>query len=583
MFDKENFKNRLYENYTRKTYKENNFFQKNIHLKEHSHLYKIKNLAAITLVGAVIGTGVYATYQAIKKGPDYNWAGDSIKFNDEYEKYSIEINKQIAETPNQSKLTLETINYDGGYAVFEFDFAVSKEDKEYFELGEKIFTDEEIEKYKAEEIGFYTSRMNSYDESLNVSREEYIEKYQNKIEAVNNAYEKSRELRHSFEFINLGKLYGFHSEQNVEKVSENEYKIYYYYFITDEEFDENGKFTIALKNMQLLQSFDKDTLKLDDDSGVSITISNEPIDKMKTIDLKGEFEYTLSKNKELKVIKPNMTGYKYDILTQYIDDIRITPMQTIVKVKSKFTGIKKHTLSTSMNEWNDPEFIGMLNFKIYDENMNSIDGLKVQAKRDVIFEDGHIESWDEYQAGPKAGQTIQIGQNMEIIDYVIISNTDYNGKFYVYPTRNQEIEGGGSSYDVELGKGYIIDLEKVEERAQEKIEDFEDIGPNIPEEEIISTTLTGVVEEVLNEYIIYVKEVSENGEILVGNFKINVDRETEILKDGKKINLPQKVGERRELPKFEVGQKIKVVFNFEKEKMYPGFLGVAYSIEILDE
>ena len=477
MFNKEKFKNELYSNYTQKTYQKEKFFKKNIQLKEKTNFYKIRNIAAVILVGALIGTVGYAGYQAIKKGPGYNWFGDSIKFNDDYEKYSTSIDQKIAETSSGSELILETVNYDGGYAVFEMNFKVSQEDKEYFELGEKIFTEEEIEQYKAQDINFYTDRMNSYDDTLETSKEEYIEKYQKQIEAINQAYEISRGLKHSFEFQNVGITTGLlHSKQNVEEITENEYKIYYYYFITDEDFNEDGKFIMVLKNMRLMQSFDRNTFDLEKLSGVSVVINNEPVDKTKTIDLSGEFEYTFSRNNDSKIIKPDLSGFEYDILTQYIDDIRVTPMQTIIKIKSKFTGIKQHTLSTSINEWDDPEFIGRPNFNIYDENMDSISGLKVQAKRDVIFEDGHIESWDENQVGPKFGQTFQVGQNMEIIDYVIISNTDYHEKFYIYPTKEQNIKSEKSVYDVELGQGYIIDFEKIGERNKEEIEEFENIG-----------------------------------------------------------------------------------------------------------
>jgi len=474
MFSKEKFKKELYNNFTQKTYEREEFFQKNIQLKKNFY-YKLKNIVAIVIVGILFGTVGYAAYQTLRKTPNYNWLGDSIKFNDNYEKFSVDINEKIAETDNNSKIILETINYDGGYAVFEMTALISQEDKDFLELGKSIFNDVEIEKFKSEDISFYTNRMNNYDNSLNISKEEYIEDYQKKIEEINRAYEISRTLTRSFELQNAGIVTGLRSKQNVQKISDDEYKIYYYYFITDEDFGEDGKFTVVLNNMRLLQTFDKDRLDFEKFYDMSIAVDNKSVEKNKSISLNGKFEYTFAQNKSSKWFKPNIAGIEYDILTQYIDSIRVTPMQTVIRIKSKFTGIKNHTLATTINDWNDPELIGMLGFNIYDDNMNKIKGLKVQSKRDVIFEDGHIESWDECQAGPKYPQNSPLGQNMEIVDYIIVSNEDYKDKIYIYPTREEHYANRGKTYEVEFERGYTIDFKNIEERQTDEIQRFEHI------------------------------------------------------------------------------------------------------------
>ena len=576
MFNNKNFKDNVYQKASSKQIQNDEFYQRDICFKTHSRFSKIRNIAAVILVGALIGTGGYAGYQAIKKGPNYNWLGDSIKFNDDYENYSIEINEKFAESPNGSTLTLKSINYDGGYAVFEMIFKASQEDKEYLELGEKIFTEEEIEQSKAQEIGFFADRMNSYDETLGISEEEYVEKYQKKIDAINQSYEITKELRHSFEFMNAGIVTGLRAEQNVEQVSENEYKIDYYYFITDEEFDDKGQFTMVINNVRLMQTFDRKTFDTTKLSGTSVVVGNDPIDQIKTINLTGNFEYTLSKKDDVKIIKPDLEGMEFDILRQYVDEIKVTPMQTIIKVKSNLTGIKTHTLSTSINEWDDPEFIGMLNFNVYDENMNAIEKMKVQAIRKVIFEDGHVEIWDEYQAGPKPDQTLPLEQNMEVIDYVVISNTDYHGKFYIYPTRQQMYENQGKSYDAELGIGYIIDLDTgITERKTEEVQDFEHIASenDIPKEEINYLVLTGIIEEISGKYEILVEDISPDNGVLFGKVHVPMNDNMKIIKDGKKSDKSA----------LEVGQKVKIIFNFEIEEAYPNFYGVANEIEILEE
>lgn len=473
MFNKEKFKKDVYE----KALKEQNeFYQEDIRIKEKSNYSKIRNIAAIVLVGALIGTGGYATYQSMKKGPDYNYGGASIKFNDEYENYLVEINEKISETPSGSKLVLESVNYDGGFVVFEFDFAITDEDSNYLKLGEKMFTPEELEEEKQSATAYFRSRLNEYNENLEISKEEYIAKYQKKIANIENGYDKSKDIKYGFELQNRNEIEIWaNSKQNVEKVSDNEYKVYYYYFIPDEKFDENNKFTIQFNNIRIKQSYDRNSLDLnafEKDEWIIVGKGSD-WDNPKEFNLTGEYSYTVEKMDSLKTIKPDLSGIEYDILTQYIDEIRVTPMQTIIKINSKLTEIKKHTTATTINEWDNPEFIGRLNFNVYDENMNKIEGMKVQAKRDIVFKDGHIESWDENQAGPMYNQQSQIGQDMEVVDYVIISNKDYDGKFYLYPTRDSEEEGGGTLHEAELGKGYIIDFNNIEERQTDEIQTFE--------------------------------------------------------------------------------------------------------------
>ena len=96
----------------------------------------------VTIIAILAGSiTVYAAMGGEIGGkPVIEWLG--LKFSDEYENYKIDIeNQEIGN--NETKIELVSTVCDDGYTILEFDVKLSKEDKEYLRIGEKVVTEED--------------------------------------------------------------------------------------------------------------------------------------------------------------------------------------------------------------------------------------------------------------------------------------------------------------------------------------------------------------------------------------------------------------------------------------------------------
>ena len=125
---------------------------------------------------------------------------------------------------------------------------MSNKDREYLEVGEPILNESSIEKIKQErgedELDvfqrLYRENINELVFSFNNNRVE--DEYGKRIDGLNN-----------YNLIIDGEEYWVRprAPQTTTQISENEFKVYQLYFLTDKELGDKTEFTITLKDVAL--------------------------------------------------------------------------------------------------------------------------------------------------------------------------------------------------------------------------------------------------------------------------------------------------------------------------------------------
>ena len=122
--------------------------------------------------------------------------------------------------------------------------------------------------------------------------------------------------------------------QTVTQISESEFKVYQMYFLTDKELNGKEEFTITLENVCVR-------------SGKAIT--NEG---WEFVQAKGQFDIKVSKEnavKNTKVIIPKYEDIREKDMTKNIDKIWVTPLQTIVRVRTTYEDVSLNRLENTKN------------------------------------------------------------------------------------------------------------------------------------------------------------------------------------------------------------------------------------------
>src|SRR5699024_6980099 len=104
------------------------------------------------------------------------------------------------------------------------------------------------------------------------------------------------------------------------------------------------------------------------------------------------FEVEVSKEKAIqntKVITPENTSVSYKKMTQKVEEVKITPLQIIAKITTKIDDISQQSLSNTRNE----EYIGLVDFNVYDNDNNELSSCQYEIKRTITYEDGKTEEW----------------------------------------------------------------------------------------------------------------------------------------------------------------------------------------------
>lgn len=394
-----------------------------------SYLKRIFAAFISTVIALVGSVTVYASFGGTISGkPILEWIG--IKFSDQYEDYKVNIEGQEV-IYNETKVELSSTVCDDGFVVFEFDVNLSKEDKEYLRLGESLVSEQELK--EAEQKALQEEQKQGAG-----LMQEYTERgrYKNLLQG--------RELINTINMIvnddllgpnhakyNIlidGEGYYTKSTQTVSKISEYEYRVYQLYFLTDEITKNKTEFSVTLRLNALENIADKSGYKkLENSSGMYL--ANTP-NNQRRIDMTGEFVVEVSKDKALentKVITPNCEDVKYRNMTKTIEEVKITPLQIIVKVKTLRDNVSLQCLSSTRNK----DYIGVTDFKVYDDIGNELDSLKYETKRTITYANGKVEEWSPGDIGTYKSF---YNAKMELIEYIIIEKKENANGIKIVPT-----------------------------------------------------------------------------------------------------------------------------------------------------
>ena len=404
-----------------------------------NYLKRIITAFVSTIIALLGSVTVYAAFGGTIGGrPVIEWLG--IKFSSQYEDYKVGVEGQEI-SYNKTKIELVSTVCDDGYTILEFDVKLSKEDKEYLRLGEKMITEQELEESKIRE------QENKDKLTMGFAAGEepysYLEKYKDLVNTIritfNENYNEIGKLRCNI--IIDGEKFYVPSTQSVTKISDYEYKVYQLYFITDKELGDKKEFSISLTANSLGNIADTDSYwKQNPDA--SIVITNRPNNARK-IELNGEFNIEVSKNKAVentKVIKPDNAQSTYKHMTKNVEEIRITPLQIIAKVTTHIDNVSLTSLSSNRNK----DYIGITDFKVYDDLNNELMSHNFEVKRTITYANGEVEEWSPGDIG--AYKSFYNAQ-MDLVEYLIMEKKEDMSSINIVTTV-EEVDTSEGNYKV---------------------------------------------------------------------------------------------------------------------------------------
>ena len=391
-----------------------------------NYIKKFVTIMASIMVVFVGSISVYAAFGGTIGGkPVLEWIG--IRFSDEYENYKVNVEGQEV-AYNETKIDLVSTVCDEGFTVLEFDVKLSKQDKEYLRLGESIITEEDIQQAKEidEEQFNETGKTLAYNHLMEakdtMNTVALIFFGQEQEEYGKTVYNPER----TYNVIIDGEKMWTKTTQTVTKISDYEYKVYQLFLLTDDELEGKENFRISLNRVVLGNTGEK---KKTESGMQTINTANNA----RYINIGGEFEVEVSKEKALQntnVIYPENAEVTYKKMTQKIEEVKVTPLQIIAKVSTTINDVSLQSLSSSWNE----DHIGLIDFKVYDNNNQELSSCQYETKRVITYENGKTEEWATGDIG-----TFKDFENatMYLTEYVIIEKKENMDSIKVVPVERK--------------------------------------------------------------------------------------------------------------------------------------------------
>lgn len=391
-----------------------------------NYIKKFVTIMASIMVVFVGSISVYAAFGGTIGGkPVLEWIG--IRFSDEYENYKVNVEGQEV-AYNETKIDLVSTVCDEGFTILEFDVKLSKQDKEYLRLGESIITEEDIQQAKEidEEQFNETGKTPAYNHLMEakdtMNTVALIFFGQEQEEYGKTVYNPER----TYNVIIDGEEMWTKTTQTVTKISDYEYKVYQLFLLTDDELKGKENFKISLNRVVLGNTGEK---KKTESGMQTINTANNA----RYINIGGEFEVEVSKEKALQntnVIYPENAEVTYKKMTQKIEEVKVTPLQIIAKVSTTINDVSLQSLSSSWNE----DHIGLIDFKVYDNNNQELSSCQYETKRVITYENGKTEEWATGDIG-----TFKDFENatMYLTEYVIIEKKENMDSIKVVPVERK--------------------------------------------------------------------------------------------------------------------------------------------------
>ena len=396
-----------------------------------NYIKKFVTIMASIMVVFVGSISVYAAFGGTIGGkPVLEWIG--IRFSDEYENYKVNVEGQEV-AYNETKIDLVSTVCDEGFTVLEFDVKLSKQDKEYLRLGESIITEEDIQQAKEidEEQFNETGKTPAYNHLMEakdtMNTVALIFFGQEQEEYGKTVYNPER----TYNVIIDGEKMWTKTTQTVTKISDYEYKVYQLFLLTEDELEGKENFKISLNRVVLGNTGEK---KKTESGMQTINTANNA----RYINIGGEFEVEVSKEKALQntnVIYPENAEVTYKKMTQKIEEVKVTPLQIIAKVSTTINDVSLQSLSSSWNE----DHIGLIDFKVYDNNNQELSSCQYETKRVITYENGKTEEWATGDIG-----TFKDFENatMYLTEYIIIEKKEDVDSIKIVPVEKNITDNG---------------------------------------------------------------------------------------------------------------------------------------------
>ena len=331
-----------------------------------------------------------------------------LKFSDEYENYKDDDVFQEVKNAETSVDLISTV-CDDGFTILEFDVKLSKDDKEELRLGESIITDEDLEDAKKLDEK-YIGTIN-YSDKYNT-----LMRFKSVVNTIRLEFNKNiGELKRDYNIIIDNEKYYVKNQQKVLKVSDYEYIVYQMYFLTDEVLQNKNTFTLTLELNEIANRGDEENYKGSAKGVIVNTTHNK-----KSISIDGKFNVEVSKEKALentKKIEPDNTIARYKNMSKNITEIKVTPLQIIVKLETKIENVS----SSSLAGENDKDYIGRIDYNVSDDKGNELLKYSFESKRTITYSNGKVEEWSPGDI--KTNKPLS-GATMTLVEYIIIEKAD---------------------------------------------------------------------------------------------------------------------------------------------------------------
>lgn len=393
------------------------------------YIKKLSTAIASIVIVLLGGISVYAAMGGTISGKPFS-EFFNIKFPDEYENYKINVEGKEIEK-GETKIDLVSTVCDEGYTILEFNVNLSKEDREYLRLDKNVVTEQDIKDAEQRGTSSFLQKNKDLKNTLQIM-------FNTKVTLDNGNEVEDDANRY---VIIDGKTYYPLCKQIVNKISDYEYKIFQLYFLTDKELQDKTEFTITLNNIKLGNIADYTNSESEEKMYLANTHGNA-----RKMDIEGEFNINLSKkeaSQNTKIIPVNDQKIKYKNMVKEIEEIKITPLQIIVKLKTTRKNLSLSELSNTRNK----NYIGAINYKAYNENNEKLAMSYIETKRTITYQNGKVEEWSRGDIGTYKDF---YNAKMETIEYLIIEKKENLNDILIKLIETQvDFENGGEKY-VEL-------------------------------------------------------------------------------------------------------------------------------------
>ena len=347
------------------------------------HLKPVLTIFLGIIAASILSITVYASMGGTINGkPILEWMG--IRFSDEYENYFVPTSGQYLQAEGAT-LELKGSVCDEGFVVLQFN--LNLDENAIAKLKEVINGNTNANLADLEfDIAFNTEQQDELPNNYNV---------------IIDGEEKWIRPR---------------SVQQIEKVTDQQYKVYQMHFLTEKELGEKTDFTLTISNA-ILKNWD---------TGSYITF-------------KGKLDIPLTKDpvrNHTEVIEQEEQETSYKNMTTKIEKVSVSPIQTIIKL----TSVREDVSLASLENTRHPDYIPIKEYEVRNENGEIIPCISYETKREIHYADGTVEQWEQGDIGTAKEF---YGATMVLTEYIAFETIPDSESVSIVPfTSTDEKENG---------------------------------------------------------------------------------------------------------------------------------------------